>query len=141
MAKKVKTYIKLNLKAGEATAAPPVGTALGPHGLPLMDFVKAFNEKTNDQRGDVIPVVITVFEDRTFSFITKKPPVADAIKKTLGIQKGSGVPQRDKVGKLTKEQVRAIAENKMEDLNANDIDGAMKIVAGTARSMGVEVEA
>lgn len=141
MAKKVKTYIKLNLKAGEATAAPPVGTALGPHGLPLMDFVKAFNEKTNDQRGDVIPVVITVFEDRTFSFITKKPPVADAIKKTLGIQKGSGVPQRDKVGKLTKDQVRSIAENKMEDLNANDIEGAMKIVAGTARSMGVEVEA
>lgn len=141
MAKKVKTYIKLNLPAGEATAAPPVGTALGPHGLPLMDFVKAFNERTNDQRGDVIPVVITVFEDRTFSFITKKPPVADAIKKTLGIQKGSGVPQKDKVGKLTKDQVRAIAENKMEDLNANDIEGAMKIVAGTARSMGVEVEA
>ena len=140
MAKKVKTYIKLNLKAGEATAAPPVGTALGPHGLPLMDFVKAFNEKTNDQRGDVIPVVITVFEDRTFSFITKKPPVADAIKKTLGIEKGSGVPQRDKVGKLTKDQVRTIAENKMEDLNANDVEGAMKIVAGTARSMGVEIE-
>ena len=140
MAKKVKTYIKLNLKAGEATAAPPVGTALGPHGLPLMDFVKAFNERTNDQRGDVIPVVITVFEDRTFSFITKKPPVADAIKKTLGIAKGSGVPQRDKVGKLTKEQIRTIAENKMEDLNANDIEGAMKIVAGTARSMGVDTE-
>lgn len=141
MAKKIKTFIKLNLKAGEATAAPPVGTALGPHGLPLMDFVKAFNEKTNDQRGDVIPVVITVFEDRTFSFITKKPPVADAIKKILGIAKGSGVPQRDKVGKLTKDQVRTIAENKMEDLNANDVEGAMKIVAGTARSMGVEVEA
>lgn len=141
MAKKIKTFIKLNLKAGEATAAPPVGTALGPHGLPLMDFVKAFNEKTNDQRGDVIPVVITVFEDRTFSFITKKPPVADAIKKILGIAKGSGVPQRDKVGKLTKEQVRTIAENKMEDLNANDVEGAMKIIAGTARSMGVEVEA
>lgn len=140
MAKKVKTYIKLNLKAGEATAAPPVGTALGPHGLPLMDFVKAFNEKTNDQRGDVIPVVITVFEDRTFSFITKKPPVADAIKKTLGIEKGSGVPQRDKVGKLTKDQVRTIAENKLEDLNANDVEGAMKIVVGTARSMGVEIE-
>ena len=136
----MKDNIKLNLKAGEATAAPPVGTALGPHGLPLMDFVKAFNEKTNDQRGDVIPVVITVFEDRTFSFITKKPPVADAIKKTLGIEKGSGVPQRDKVGKLTKDQVRTIAENKMEDLNANDVEGAMKIVAGTARSMGVEIE-
>lgn len=140
MAKKIKTYIKLNLKAGEATAAPPVGTALGPHGLPLMDFVKAFNDKTNDQRGNILPVVITVYEDRTFSFITKKPPVAAAIKKTLGIEKGSGVPQRDKVGKLTQSQVRAIAENKMEDLNANDVEAAMKIVAGTARSMGVEVE-
>ncbi len=140
MAKKIKTYIKLNLKAGEATAAPPVGTALGPHGLPLMDFVKAFNEKTSDQRGNVIPVVITVYEDRTFSFITKKPPVADAIKKALGVEKGSGVPQRDKVGKLTKDQVRAIAENKMEDLNANDVEAAMKIVAGTARSMGVDIE-
>jgi len=140
MAKKIKTFIKLNLPAGEATAAPPVGTALGPHGLPLMEFVKAFNEKTNDQKGNIIPVVISVYEDRTFSFITKKPPVSAAIKKTLGIEKGSGVPQKDKVGRLTKEQVRSIAETKMEDLNANDIEAAMKIVAGTARSMGVDVE-
>ncbi|HSX58190.1 MAG TPA: 50S ribosomal protein L11 [Candidatus Saccharimonadales bacterium] len=141
MAKKIKTYIKLNLPAGEATAAPPVGTALGPHGLPLMDFVKSFNEKTAEQRGNILPVVITVFEDRTFAFITKKPPVANQIKKALGIEKGSGVPQRDKVGKLTQAQVRTIAENKMEDLNANGVEAAMKIVAGTARSMGVEVEA
>ncbi len=139
-AKKIKTYIKLNVPAGEATAAPPIGTALGPHGLPIMDFVKAFNEKTADQKGNVLPVVITVFEDRTFSFITKKPPVAEAIKKTLNLEKGSGVPQRDKVGKLSKEQLKQIAETKMEDLNANDIDAAMNIVAGTARSMGVEVE-
>ncbi len=140
MAKKIKTYIKINVPAGEATAAPPIGTALGPHGLPIMDFVKAFNEKTADQKGNVLPVVITVFEDRTFAFITKKPPVAEAIKKILVLEKGSGVPQKDKVGKLTKQQLREIAENKMEDLNANDIEGAMKIVAGTARSMGVEVE-
>jgi large subunit ribosomal protein L11 len=140
MAKKIKTYIKLNLPAGQATAAPPVGTALGPHALPIMDFVKAFNERTADQQGNVIPVVITVFEDRTFSFITKKPPVADAIKKILGLDKGSGVPQRDKVGKLTQDQLRKIAEDKMEDLNANDVEAAMNIVAGTARSMGVEVE-
>src|SRR3989304_6718898 len=140
MAKKIKTYIKLNLPAGTATAAPPVGTALGPHGLPLMDFVKAFNEKTAGEQGNVIPVVITVYEDRTFSFITKKPPVADAITKLLGIEAGSGVPQRDKVGKLTTAQVREIAQKKMEDLNANDIEAAMKIVAGTARSMGVDVE-
>lgn len=140
MAKKIKTFIKLNIPAGEATAAPPIGTALGPHGLPIMDFVKAFNEKTADQKGNILPVVITVFEDRTFSFITKKPPVAAAIKKTLGLEKGSGVPQRDKVGKLSQAQLKTIAETKMEDLNANDIEAAMKIVAGTARSMGVEVE-
>jgi large subunit ribosomal protein L11 len=141
MAKKIKTFIKINLPAGEATAAPPVGTALGPYGLPIMDFVKAFNEKTASEKGNILPVVISVYEDRTFSFITKKPPVADAIKKILGLEKGSGVPQRDKVGKLSKDQLRQIAENKMEDLNANDIEAAMKIVAGTARSMGVEVEA
>ncbi|MDP2671104.1 MAG: 50S ribosomal protein L11 [bacterium] len=140
MAKKIKTYIKLNLPAGEATPAPPVGTALGPHGLPLMDFVKAFNEKTAEHRGDIVPVVISVYEDRTFSFITKKSPVAASIKKTLGLEKGSGVPQRDKVGKLTQAQVREIAENKMEDMNANTVEAAMNIVAGTARSMGVDVE-
>lgn len=140
MAKKIKTIIKLNIPAGEATAAPPVGTALGPHGLPIMDFVKAFNEKTADQKGNVLPVVINVYEDRTFSFITKKPPVAEAIKKTLALEKGSGVPQRDKVGKLSKEQLRSIAENKMEDMNAGTVEAAMNIVAGTARSMGVDVE-
>lgn len=140
MAKKVKTFIKLNVPAGEATAAPPIGTALGPHGLPIMDFVKAFNEKTADQRGNVLPVVITVYEDRTFSFITKKPPVAEAIKKVLNLEKGSGVPQRDKVGKLSPSQLKEIAENKMEDLNAGSVEAAMNIVAGTARSMGVEVE-
>src|SRR5574339_162334 len=112
MAKKIKTFIKLNVPAGEATAAPPIGTALGPHGLPIMDFVKAFNEKTSAQKGNVLPVVITVFEDRTFSFITKKPPVAEAIKKILNLEKGSGVPQRDKVGKLSKEQLKQIAETK-----------------------------
>ena|SRR3990167_5759730 len=140
MAKKIKTIIKLNLPAGEATPAPPVGTALGPHGLPLMDFVKAFNEKTEAQKGNILPVVINVYEDRTFSFITKKPPVAEAIKKTLGLEKGSGVPHREKVGKLTQAQVRDIAGNKMEDMNAGSIEAAMNIVAGTARSMGVEVE-
>ena len=141
MAKKIKTIVKLNIAAGEATAAPPVGTALGPHGLPIMDFVKSFNEKTAEQKGNILPVVISVYEDRTFSFITKKPPVAEAIKKTLGLEKGSGVPHRDKVGKLSKEQVRQIAQNKMEDLNASSLDAAMNIVAGTARSMGVDVEA
>lgn len=140
MAKKIKTFIKINVPAGKATAAPPIGTALGPHGLPIMDFVKAFNEKTADQEGNVLPVVITVYEDRTFSFITKKPPVAEAIKKILGLEKGSGVPQRDKVGKLSQEQLKKVAEDKMEDLNAGDLEAAMKIVAGTARSMGVEVE-
>lgn len=140
MKKKVKTIIKLNIAAGEATAAPPVGPALGQHGLPIMDFVKNFNEKTADQKGNVLPVVINVYEDRTFSFITKKPPVAEAIKKTLGLEKGSGVPQRDKVGKLTKEQLRKIAQDKIDDLNAESVEAAEKIVAGTARSMGVETE-
>lgn len=140
MAKKVKTIIKLNIPAGEATAAPPVGPALGQHGLPIMDFVKAFNEKTADQKGDVLPVVITAYEDRTFSFITKKPPVAESIKKALGLDKGSSVPQRDKVGKLTTDQVKKIALEKMEDLNAKNIEAASKIVAGTAKSMGVDIE-
>lgn len=140
MAKKIKTIIKLNIAAGAATAAPPVGPALGQHGLPIMDFVKAFNEKTADQKGDVLPVIITAYEDRTFSFVTKKPPVAESIKKALGLDKGSGVPQREKVGKLTTDQVKKIAEEKMEDLNAKNIDAASKIVAGTAKSMGVDVE-
>ena len=140
MAKKVKTIIKLNIPAGEATAAPPVGPALGQHGLPIMDFVKAFNEKTLELKGNVLPVIITAYEDRTFSFVTKKPPAAEAIKKTLGIEKGSGVPQRDKVGKLTKADLRNIAQEKMDDLNAKDIEAAEKIIAGTARSMGVDAE-
>ena len=140
MAKKIKTIIKLNINAGAATAAPPVGPALGQHGLPIMDFVKEFNDKTQDQKGNVLPVIITAYEDRTFSFITKKPPVAEAIKKTLNLEKGSGVPQRDKVGKLTTDQVKQIAENKMDDLNAKTIEAAEKIVAGTAKSMGVDVE-
>lgn len=140
MAKKVKTIIKLNIPAGAATAAPPVGPALGQHGLPIMDFVKAFNDKTQDQKGNVLPVIITAYEDRTFSFVTKKPPVSESIKKTLALEKGSGVPQRDKVGKLSKDQVKKIAEEKMEDLNAKNLDAAVRIVEGTARSMGVDIE-
>jgi 50S ribosomal protein L11 len=140
MAKKVKTVIKLNIPAGEATAAPPVGPALGQHGLPIMDFVKAFNERTTDQKGNILPVVITVFENRTFSFITKQPPVVEMIKKTLNLEKGSGVPHREKVGKLTREQVKQIATNKMPDLNANNLEAAEKIVEGVARSMGVDTE-
>ncbi len=140
MAKKVKTIIKLNISAGEATAAPPVGPALGQHGLPIMDFVKSFNDKTQDQKGNVLPVIITAYEDRTFSFITKNPPVSEAIKKTLNLEKGSGVPQRDKVGKLSKDQVKKIAEDKMDDLNAKTTQAAEHIVAGTAKSMGVDIE-
>lgn len=140
MAKKVKTVIKLNIPAGEATAGPPIGPILGQHGLPIMEFVKAYNDKTQDQKGNIFPVVITVFEDRTFSFITKKPPVAEMIKKTLNLEKGSGVPNRDKVGKLTKAQVKQIAETKMPDLNTDTIESAEKIIEGAARSMGVEVE-
>ena len=140
MAKKVKTVIKLNIPAGEATAAPPVGPALGQHGLPIMDFVKAFNERTTDKKGSILPVVITVFEDHTFSFITKQPPVVEMIKKTLNLEKGSGVPHREKVGKLTREQVRQIATSKMPDLNANNIEAAEKVVGGVARSMGVDTE-
>lgn len=140
MAKKVKTIIKLNLAAGEATPAPPVGPALGQHGLPIMDFVRAYNEKTADKKGQVIPAVITVYEDRTFSFITKLPPVSELIKKTLGLTKGSQRPGRDEAGKITMAQIRKIAETKMEDLNANgNVDAAAKVVAGTARSMGIKI--
>jgi len=141
MAKKVKTILKLNLPAGEATPAPPVGPALGQHGLPIMDFVRAYNEKTADQKGQVIPAVITVYEDRTFSFITKLPPVAELIKKALKIEKGSGKAGRESAGTLTKAQARTIAEAKMADLNANDnVDAGAKIVEGTARSMGIKIE-
>lgn len=137
--KKIKTIIKLNVTAGEATAAPPVGPALGQHGLPIMDFVRAFNEKTADQKGTILPVVITVFEDRTFSFIVKKPPVAELIKKAAGLEKGSGQSGKETVGKLTKDQVKKIAQEKMPDLNTTDLQSAMRIVEGTARSMGVEM--
>jgi len=140
VAKKVKTQLKLNLAAGEATPAPPVGPALGQHGIPIMEFIKEYNARTADQRGNIIPVIITVYEDRSFTFITKLPPVADMIKKTLKIDKGSGEPNTKKVGKLTEAQIKEIAEKKMEDLNADTIDAAMQIVRGTARSMGIETE-
>lgn len=140
MAKKVKTVVKLNLQAGEATPAPPVGPALGQHGIAIMEFVKAYNEKTAKQKGQTIPAVITIFEDRTFSFITKLPPVAAMIKKTLGLDKGSGVPNKTKVGKLTKAQVEQIATEKMPDMNTDDVNQAKLVVGGTARSMGIDVE-
>ncbi len=140
MAKKVKTVVKINLKAAEATPAPPVGTALGQHGVAIMDFVKQYNDKTKDMRGQVVPAVITIYEDRTFDFIIKKAPVADMIKKTLGIEKGSGKTPREVAGTLTQAQLRAIAEDKLDDLNTTNVDAAMKIVAGTARSMGIKTE-
>jgi large subunit ribosomal protein L11 len=138
--KKVAAVVKIALNAGSATPAPPVGTALGPHGVNIMEFVKQYNAATEAMRGTVIPVEITIFEDRTFTFITKTPPAAELIKKAAGIKSGSAVPQKNKVGKLTSAQVREIAETKMPDLNANDVESAMKIIAGTARSMGVTVE-
>jgi large subunit ribosomal protein L11 len=141
MAKKVLTLIKLQVPGGSANPAPPVGPALGQHGVNIMEFCKAFNAQTQDQNGRIIPVVITVYEDRSFTFITKTPPAAVLIKEAAGIEKGSGEPNREKVAKLTQAQLRSIAETKMADLNANDIDAAAKIIAGTARSMGVEVEA
>lgn len=140
MAKKVKTLIKLNLAAGEATPAPPVGPALGQHGVPIMEFIKEYNARTAKQKGQIIPAVITVFEDRTFTFITKLPPVSALIKKKAGIQAGSGTPNIQKVGKLNKTQIEEIAKEKMEDLNTDDLPMAMRVVAGTARSMGVETE-
>ncbi len=140
MAKKVKTIIKLNIPAGTATPAPPVGPALGQHGLPIMEFVKAFNDKTAEQKGTIIPVVITVYEDRTFSFITKKPPIAEMIKKAIGKEKGSQKPGKEKVGILTQTQAEEIAKEKLEDLNTTDVKQGAKIVAGVAQSMGVEVK-
>jgi len=139
MARKVLTLIKLQVPGGAANPAPPVGPALGQHGVNIMEFCKAFNAQTQDQNGRIIPVEITVFEDRSFTFITKTPPAAVLIKEAAGIAKGSGEPNRNKVGKITQAQVRQIAETKMQDLNANDVDQAAKIIAGTARSMGVEV--
>lgn len=141
MAKKVKTLIKLNLPAGTATPAPPVGPALGQHGVPIMEFIKEYNARTADKKGEIIPAVITVYEDRSFTFITKLPPVAAMIKQAVKVEKGSGKPNADKVGKLTQDQLKAIATRKMEDMNANNVEAAMKIVAGTARSMGVDIEA
>lgn len=140
MAKKVKTQIKLQIPAGAANPAPPVGPALGQHGLNIQDFCKQFNDRTKDQRGDILPVVITVYEDRSFDFILKTPPAAELLKKAAGIQKGSGKPLTEKVGKITKQQLKTIAETKMPDLNANDVDAAMRIIAGTARQMGLTIE-
>jgi large subunit ribosomal protein L11 len=139
MAKKVLTQIKLQAPAGQASPAPPVGPALGQHGVNIMEFVKAFNAQTQSEAGTVIPVVITVYEDRSFTFITKSPPAAILIKQALSLEKGSSEPYREKVGTITQDQLRQIAERKMNDLNANDVDAAAKIIAGTARSMGVEV--
>ena len=139
MAKKVIGELKLQLPAGKATPAPPVGPALGQRGINIMEFVKAFNAKTADQVGMIIPVVITVYADRSFSFILKTPPASVLIKKAAGKEKGSAVPHKDKVGKLTKKQVQEIAAIKMPDLNANDIEAAMKMIEGTARSMGIEI--
>lgn len=138
--KKIKTIIKLNIKAGEATPAPPVGPALGQHGLPIMEFVKAFNERTAQQKGTIIPAVITVFTDRTFSFIVKKPPVAEMIKKAMKKEKGSGKAGKEIIGTLTMTQAEEIAKAKMEDLNTNNVEMATRIVMGTARSMGIEVK-
>ena len=137
--KKVAGLIKLQIQAGQANPAPPVGPALGQHGVNIMEFCKAYNAATESQRGEVIPVEITVYEDRSFTFITKTPPAAKLVLKAAGLQKGSGEPHKTKVGKITKDQARQIAETKFEDLNANDLDQASKIIEGTARSMGVEV--
>ncbi|MDR1767640.1 MAG: 50S ribosomal protein L11 [Propionibacteriaceae bacterium] len=139
--KKVAAIVKIALNAGSATPAPPVGTALGPHGVNIMEFCKRYNAETEAMRGDVIPVEITIYEDRTFTFVTKTPPAAELIKKAAGLKSGSARPHVDKVGRISSEQVREIATKKMPDLNANDVEAAMKIVAGTARSMGVEVDA
>jgi len=140
MAKKVMGVVKLQIAAGQATPAPPVGPALGQYGINMMEFIKSYNEKTAAQTGTIIPVEITVYEDRSFTYVLKTPPAAELLKKAAGVEKGSGVPNRDKVGKVSQAKVREIAELKMVDLNANDVDAAMKIIEGTARSMGIEVE-
>jgi len=139
MAKKVMAVVKLQCPAGKATPAPPVGPALGQYGINIMEFVKTYNERTAAQVGTVIPVEITIFEDRTFTFVTKTPPASELLKKAAGAPKGSGANKKEKVGRVTRDQLRQIAEMKMPDLNANDVDAAMKIIAGTARSMGIEV--
>lgn len=139
MAKKITAQVRLQLQAGKATPAPPVGSTLGPYGINMMEFIKGYNEKTAAMIGTIIPVDITIFEDRSFTFVTRTPPAAELIKKAAGVPKGSGRPHQDKVGRLTREQVKQIAETKMQDLNANDIDAAMLIIQGTARSMGIDV--
>ena len=138
--KKIAAVVKVQLQAGAATPAPPVGTALGPHGVNIMEFCKAYNAATEAMRGNVVPVEISIYEDRSFTFVTKTPPAAELIKKAAGVAKGSAAPQSDKVGRISTDQVREIAMTKLPDLNARDVDAAMKIVAGTARSMGVTVE-
>ena len=138
--KELKTQVKLQIPAGKANPAPPVGPALGQHGLNIQEFCTAFNEKTKDKGGDVIPVIINIYEDRSFDFVLKTPPAAELIKKAISLQKGSGEPQKIKVGKIKRSQLKEIAEKKMEDLNAKDVDAAIKIVEGTAKSMGVTVE-
>lgn len=140
MAKKVKAIVKLQLAAGQANPAPPVGTALGPHGVNIQQFCVQFNDKTKAQMGDITPIVLTIYEDRSFTFIIKTPPAAELLKKAAGITKGSGKPLQEKVGSVTKAQVRQIAEKKMPDLNANDIEAAMKIIEGTARQMGLTIK-
>jgi len=139
MAKKIKAVVKVQIPAGKATAAPPVGTALGPHGINMGQFIKDYNEKTASLAGTIVPAVVTIFEDRSFSFVTKSPPAADLIRKEAGIEKGSGKPNKEKVGKISRAQVKKIAETKMNDLNATSLEAAMKMVEGTARSMGVEI--
>jgi large subunit ribosomal protein L11 len=140
MAKKIKTVIKLQIPAGKANPAPPVGPALGQHGLNIQEFCMKFNDATKDKMGDIIPAEITVFEDRTFTFILKTPPASDLLRKAAGIEKGAGNPLKDKVGTISKAKLREIAEKKMPDLNATTIEGAEKIIAGTARSMGIKIE-
>jgi len=137
--KKVRAVLKLELQAGRATPAPPVGTALGPHGINIVEFTKTYNEKTADKAGQIIPAQITIFEDRSFTFVLKTPPAADLLRKAAGIDKGAATPRRESVGRVTKEQVREIAALKMADLSANDIDAAARMIEGTARSMGIEV--
>jgi large subunit ribosomal protein L11 len=139
VAKKIRTVLTLQLPAGKATPAPPVGTALGPHGINIVEFTKAYNERTADKSGQVIPAQITIFEDRSFSFILKTPPAADLLRKAAGVEKGSQTPRRENVGRVTRDQLREIAGIKMSDLNANDVEAAAKQIEGTARSMGIEV--
>jgi large subunit ribosomal protein L11 len=139
VAKKIRTVLTLQLPAGKATPAPPVGTALGPHGINIVEFTKSYNEKTADKAGQIIPAQITIFEDRSFSFILKTPPAADLLRKAAGVEKGTGTPKRDTVGRVTKDQVREIAAIKMADLNANSVEAAAAQIEGTARSMGIEI--